>query len=186
MLSDLDQGLLIQRPEPDSWVSVSDEETGEGLGYITFAEAEASGMVVYETEPTTRYLRDPYLIYHARMLREQGHLAGNLNSVQRALLAGVLVRDQERGESEQEASFFRDLFIADEGRFQRAMAAKKARAFADAQKNRVVSRAPISLSELAEDLGLWEDSDDMREIEIPAGMSTEEAISRDLLSEMRD
>lgn len=61
--------------------------------------------------PGPRWRLDSYVGYHADMLHERGLYQGDLNEVQRALLAAFVVRRNERRIEEREADMEQQLFL---------------------------------------------------------------------------
>lgn len=143
--------------------------------------------------PGPRWRMDPYVMYHADMLYERGMLYGDeLNTLQSALLASVLVRKREREQERRLAQFEERLFIADPARFKEYNDYKKRQEAPDWEKG-VEWRTPESLEEARAISAAFAEAvqgEEQEEVlDVPDGVDEDdwiEFLSDDDIAQMRD
>lgn len=88
------------------------DDDGNTIGYIRSKSARQLGIPIITIEKPKRYLKDPYVVYHASLLKERGLLSRgqDLNEVQTVLLLGEMIRQREGEMSSRKNSFEEMLF----------------------------------------------------------------------------
>lgn len=140
----------------DAWINDPDEHLGlievvdedfETIGWLPRYQLGFLRLPIRIIENTEKYLDDPYILYHARLLYETGKLRGDdLNEVQQALLATNLANKARTDEKLRVRAFEEMLFASNPELFKIYMDQKAALEQVDLDEQ-IEERIPESVEE---------------------------------------
>lgn len=142
------EGWLEQSDLGDTWIEVIDAD-GITLGWIERSRTVKLSLRTQIIETPERYLKDPWVRYHAQFAYERGLFTRgqDLNDVQIALLGGQMIKTREVEERMRVRRFEEEMLINNAAMFRAYRDKKEQKEEIDAATAGVEERVPGSIEE---------------------------------------
>lgn len=165
------------------------DRDGNTLGYLSMDDCDRFGLKVVEVEAPTRYIDDPYIVYHADMAYEQGLLTDgrDLNPVQAAMLLSVIVRRERRRRERDEAMLLSNMALLRPDAYQRYMAQRQIEEETEEDEideTGIEWKVPRSMEEFLEILRSVGGDDDEQGPSPPQSMRLRDALPDEVVAEI--
>lgn len=144
----MEDGWLEQADLLDDWIEVINPD-GDTLGWIERRRTIDIGLHTQVIETPERYLRDPYVRYHAKLAYERGLFTGgqDLNDIQIVLLGSQITKNREAEEKLRTRRFEEDMLINNPDLFRTYYEKKTKKDEMDEVTAGVEERVPTSVEE---------------------------------------
>lgn len=170
--------------DPQRWVDVVDDH-GHTVGYVTEKDALLNGAILLDVLPPERYLKDPYVRYHAQLAYERGLLnrGQDLNDIQIVLLASQVINQREQDDANREQRFIESMAINNPAMYKNYVEEKDRETEQEALEEMIEWKTPGSLQQFFADLQKLNDDNVLSDEEVE-GMTS--SLAEDELSELSD
>lgn len=150
----------LDEEQPDSFVEVIGPE-GETWGWMSRSDMHRLNYISQTIEEPERYLKDPYIRYHAQLINERLLFKDgrDLNDVQMVLLSSELVKRREIDAKIEDRRFEESMFINNAELYRAYMDKKKQQAQNEGGVQ-VEQRVPASVEEFLAALGAFSEGED--------------------------